>query len=733
MSVTENKSVPVVLLKQVSAGRDINISVGTPPTEGSQKISATYLPVKVSNFFMAREDLISNLRNELTQKATVALVGMPGVGKTQIAARYASMYKGDYSAVLWATADSDRSLCQSLAELVDVLELPEKHEPTQNIRENAVRKWLQKNSNWLLILDNLSHESLNTISEFETSLENHILITTLAGCTEPFAWEIAIHEFNQDDSLNFLLARSNRVKDSLVTTELYAAQKLCMQFQGLPLALDQAGAYLRQTSSSFTDYLTSYIDFLAERGSAARGNHPDSVTTTIHLALKRILTENSESIRVLKTCAFLYPDFIPEEIFNEVIHNFDKAYSVLHNYSLLKRFPDRKSLSLHRLTQTIIVNSLSKVELNQEAQEIIDRLDITLSPQSNIHFEDWERCERLLPCVRHISKWIEDNRLQIQTRSSGHLFHETGFYLSEHGEYEEAISFLRRAFKTRRYTNGSKHLDTIETINQIGVVYQGQGRISRAKKFYKCGLKLEQEILNRQDSNLTARLFNNLGVLCDREGNDRLSLFYYKRALSIRFKLLGHNHHDIAFSLQNIAYVYLKKSKYGKAESLFTQALRILENNYEKQVHNIAQVLDNISRLFESQGEYAKAKPFRERLLTTYEYIASKYPHRKHIINTAVARKQLGDIHYEQGCYDEAEELYKRSLPMVAKYGEQSITAQVLNNLAKLYHKTQRYHEAKSLYERSLEILSELYSSDHPHILKVQENYEMNKNLLNKL
>ena len=95
------------------------------------------------------------------------------------------------------------------------------------------------------------------------------------------------------------------------------ALQISEELGGLPLALDQAGAYIEETSCSLSDYLSLYrtrrAEVLKERGGLT-GDHPDSVATTWSLSFQRVEEKNAAAADLLRLCAFLAPDAIPEEI-----------------------------------------------------------------------------------------------------------------------------------------------------------------------------------------------------------------------------------------------------------------------------------------------------------------------------------------------------------------------------------------------------------------------------------
>jgi len=117
------------------------------------------------------------LRATLTQHGKAALQGMPGVGKTQLALKYAERHRQDYAACLWVSAASRETLLSGFAALAGVLDLPERNEADQAKAVAAVQRWLNTiEQTWLLILDNA--DELKELHGFLPSGRGHCLLTT---------------------------------------------------------------------------------------------------------------------------------------------------------------------------------------------------------------------------------------------------------------------------------------------------------------------------------------------------------------------------------------------------------------------------------------------------------------------------------------------------------------------------------------------------------------------------
>jgi hypothetical protein len=97
-------------------------------------------------------------------------------------------------------------------------------------------------------------------------------------------------------------------------TDRQLGLQLSKELGGLPLALDQAGAFIEETDRSLSEYAELYasekVNLLAERGTL--GEHP-SVTVTFSLAFEKVATNNAAAADLIRLCAFLAPEAIPRK------------------------------------------------------------------------------------------------------------------------------------------------------------------------------------------------------------------------------------------------------------------------------------------------------------------------------------------------------------------------------------------------------------------------------------
>jgi hypothetical protein len=196
------------------------------------------------------------------------------------------------------------------------------------------------------------------------------------------------------------------------------ALALTKELGGLPLALDQAGAYIEETQCSLADYERQYqtrrAELLAHRG-ALVDDHPEPVATTWSLSFAKVEAANPTAAELLRACAFLAPDAIPEELLGEVLKTplslsgsknqgaihfienmgeFYESLAILRSYSLVQRNTRERTVRIHRLVQVMVQEELERLEQGIWITRVIHAVN-HLFPA--VKFSAWGQCERYLP------------------------------------------------------------------------------------------------------------------------------------------------------------------------------------------------------------------------------------------------------------------------------------------------------------------------------------------------
>lgn len=256
------------------------------PGDGSAKESKPVrifdIPNLLTPFFTGRDSHIDRLRDILQPptKAKIsdhdrslyrraAIYGVAGAGKTQLALKYASLYQEHYSAVFFVSAARIATLNDGYEKIVSLLDLPERLSAVQAVKVDAARAWFENSRShsergWLLIVDNINSESVNSMADDlvrdflpreGTMPRGSIILTTrsLRVAETVVGGDVnlcvQVGEMNAKEAVK-LLSRTSGKSDDYDN-----AQRITKELGYLPLAINQAATYIKRANAKFEQFL----------------------------------------------------------------------------------------------------------------------------------------------------------------------------------------------------------------------------------------------------------------------------------------------------------------------------------------------------------------------------------------------------------------------------------------------------------------------------------------------
>ncbi len=504
------------------------------------------MPYERNSLFTGREEVLERLHRTLHTGKTTALTqrqaisGLGGIGKTQTALEYAYRYQSEYQFIIWVKADSQETLTTEFTTLAHLLRLPISQEQDQALLIESVKRWFQEHAGWLLIFDNA--DDLLLVRKFFLAGERgHILLTTRSQSTGSIAQPVTLEKMSPEEGTLFLLHRVRLLDfdaslESATPSIVDQARHIVQEMNGFPLALDQAAAYMEETGCSLSDYLQLYrtrqAELLQRRGRYTT-DHPESVTTTWSLSFEKIQQANPAAADLLRLCAYLDPDAIPEEILTKgaselgpVLQKVANDTFTLHEtigellkYSFIRRNPDH-TLSIHRLVQAVIRAGMNKPVQRRWAERAVKAVNAAFP---EVEYTNWLSCQQYMPQVLVCSMLIDTWKMTFPEATE--LLMQAAEYLDDHADYTQAEPLLQRALDIRERVLGPDHPHTGITLNNLALLYQAMGQYEQAEPFYQ-------------------------------------------RALDSYERVLPPNHPDIAVTVGNLAGLYRAMGQYEKAEPL---------------------------------------------------------------------------------------------------------------------------------------------------------------------
>jgi tetratricopeptide (TPR) repeat protein len=470
------------------------------------------VPHRRNPLFTGRERALAILAEQLGQgtatAVTQAIQGGGGVGKTALATEYAYRHRSEFDAVWWVRAQEPATLVSDYAALAAAQGLPEAAQADQQLGALAARRWLDTNERWLLVLDNAEGPHAGTglpaplerlVDLIPPVLHGQVLVTSRDAAWEDLAELAELDVLDLPDAVRFLLERTG-------TTDTPVAGEVAELLGYLPLALEQAGAYVREARISlaaYRDRLRQFPALTLARGRPRDRNPSDTVATTWQMSFDRVGPVPGATA-LLEVCAFLAPEDIPRDLFGQALDPppdgqeladlaanplaLDDAVATLRRFGLVKA--DEQALTVHRLLQQVVRDRLDPATKATRVAVAVRLLNEALPVGASIDPGLWPVCARLLPHALAASEYA--SQLDVEPPNTTDLLDNTADYLHGRARHQEARRLYERALQIREARLGANHPDTATSLSNVAIVLADQGDLEGARRLHERVLAIRE-------------------------------------------------------------------------------------------------------------------------------------------------------------------------------------------------------------------------------------------------
>ncbi|MEW2611698.1 FxSxx-COOH system tetratricopeptide repeat protein [Streptomyces sp. NPDC047880] len=728
------------------------------------------LPATDSRVFKGREDALAFLRDlPSTGTGIVAqsVRGMGGIGKTTLVLHHAHAYlAAGHGPVWWIEASSSAAVTAGLAALATALNPAHAALPLDEAAAWAVT-WLQGRTGWLLVFDNA--EEISDVRPYLGRLSTgQVLVTARRDLPwQDLGTPLRLETLAPEASLAVLQEITGYDSDA----DAASLAELARELGHLPLALQQAGAYLAQTRTGAGSYLAQLHADPAGVLAAAPPGDPQqrTIAQLWSVTLSTLHTADPHAVRLLTVLAYCAPEPLPRRVLAPALHTpqaVDHALGVLAAYSMITLTDS--TVTVHRLVQAVLrlstpepvaaprpglfrrlLRRATPAPAPHPSETALGLLHAALPSSRPDDVQYWPEWQALLPHVRAVGAHAYAPGFSSQLAT---LLGQAGFYLSARGQadqaapleeralritesalgpdhpdtalrldnlagslgdlgrHAEALSLKERALRITEAARGPHHPDTATRLNNLATTFSDLGRHAEALPLARRSLQISEDALGR-DHRDTATCLNNLAFVLGALGRHAEALPLVQQALRITTAALGPDHPDTATRLSNLSTTFGDLGRHAEALPLVQQALRITEAALGPDHPDTATRLNNLATTLSALGRHDEALPLKERALQiTESAFGPEHP------DTAARLSGLATTFSDVGRHDEALPLAQRALEITetALGPEHPSTATRLNNLATTYSALGRHDEALPLKERALRTNEAALGADHP-------------------
>ncbi|CAN5243837.1 hypothetical protein BH10ACI1_BH10ACI1_30160 [soil metagenome] len=590
-----------------------------------------------TNFFTGRGEVIEGIKKEFENSKRATLHGISGLGKTSVLLEFARRAEDDYKHIIFLRAAKGNAV-SSFARIAERLDETVKKLEKDSDKAAIFKTWLEENDGWLLLIDNVDEPS-EVLPLLPVNLHGDILSTGNSPTITILGNEVEIKKMTSKSGELLLYRRAKTLSDledaelkSKLQNESEAEQisvaKIVKEFDGLPLALNLAGAYIHKFNKTFAEYENLYeksAHKLLEKQDINDQYQNNSVALAFSLAFETIAKPENESseakqiaetaILFLKTASFLNPEAIPLEIFTEMLAKqsesakeqsqdelfLDEVFAKIAQFDLFEKDNDKNTVNIHRLVLKVINN---KIEADEKQIICSQILDILADLMPEYDYYNKKACERYF---RQTETALENSdKLPLENADSNFLYYLLGYFQRLSGNYQLAEKFFEQNLKISENVYGKEHEETATSLNNLANVYDLQGRYDEAIVKFEEASVIDEKTVGKEHPKYATRL-NNLAMVYYSQGRYDGAIEKYEEALAIDEKTIGKEHPEYAIRLNNLAMVYYSQGRYDEAIVKFEEAKEITAKTIGKEHPTYAIRLNNLAMVYQSQGRYDEA------------------------------------------------------------------------------------------------------------------------------
>ncbi|WP_327046672.1 tetratricopeptide repeat protein [Microbispora sp. NBC_01189] len=613
------------------------------------------------------------------------LCGMGGVGKTQLALAYAHRQRSSVSLGWWIPAGSRTSAISALAELGRLLNLTS---ATAESTAKEVVGLLSERAGWLLIFDDarIGEDLLDLVP---VTSGGQVLITSRNPQFDRLAETLLLQVFPQEEASRFL---RNRAGD----TDQDSSAKLAARLGGLPLALEQAGAYCRDSGIGLRDYLQRYDSSRARLLRHGSGLNRVSVEATLELSFDWVARRDTAAIQLLRVLSVMAPTEVPRGLpamnpsalpralaraCADVV-GLDQTIATLLQASLLTS-ATAEHIRVHQLISDVLRDRITADGnrglrwLRVLQAKVVPGRDPSSSwsvarwvnaalallwagvQVDERHPDGWRRASILLPHAEKVWTYLTNGAATSRDRElvlAAQLFGELGIRLFRSGDYAVAEELCRRAWRIGQGKLSDADPRLLRMTDCLAQVTHGLGNLGEARDLYEQILPVYRRAFG-EDHPDTIQTMNNLGgVLMEQEEHLPQARHLYEQVVSTRLRTLGKRDNETLIAMNNLGKACRRLGDLSTAHTLAAETVRLGgELLGEEHPDNLVR-MNNLAEVLRARGDLEDARALHQKVLALRREVLGE-AHPANLVsmnNLARVMRLLGDTTPALHLYEES-------------------------------------------------------------------------------
>ncbi|KAN0070706.1 hypothetical protein V8E54_010871 [Elaphomyces granulatus] len=688
------------------------------------------VPFKRNRRFLGRHieivELEQKILNNNDQVQKMAITGLGGVGKTQIALEIAYQVKDrkPECSIFWIPSTSIEMVEQAYMSIGKHLGLQAVTPTEMKMRVKAYLS-SEKAGPWLLIVDNVDDRSIWLTSDgsspaMDTYLpESKYGFVLFTSRNQQLATKLVgpdvINISQMDDKMAIDLLRASLIDKNLVN-DRQATRQLLRQLSSLPLAITQVASYINETGTSVATYLSllqSQENVMVELLSQDFEDEwrytgiNNSVAVTWLISFKQIQRLNPLASDYLLFMSCIDPRDIPLSLLPSDSSKVKQqnALGLLKAYSFITGQADGQTVSLHRLVHVATRNWLRN-------GEILEQWTVNTGKRLRDIFPSSKHENRILwrEYLPHALFILRSEEFQSDKQEREDLVQRVAQCLYKDGRYDQAGALFKEVLEKKSKRLKSDDEEMLYSMAWMASTYLAQGRWAEAEKLFVQVVQTRKTVLGPEHLD-TMTSMNNLAITYRKLGRWTEAETLQVQVMEIRKTVLGPEHPNTLISMNNLSITYYNQGRWTEAEKLQVQVMEVRKTVLGPEHPDTLTSMNSLALTYINQGRWTEAEKLQVQVMEIRKTVLGpEHP------DTLISMNNLAFSYMYQGRWTEAEKLQVQVMETSKTVlgPDHPDTLRSMNNLSHTLKNLRRHDEALSMLQACVRLRNQRLGPSHP-------------------
>jgi tetratricopeptide (TPR) repeat protein len=527
-------------------------------------------------------------------------------------------------------------------------------------------------------------------------------------------------------------------------------EELCETLEFMPLAIVQAGAYIKKRAPrcSALQYLDNFrkndrkrTKLLKNEGQGLQRDEQasNSILITWQISFEHVREIRASAADLLSLMSFFDHQGIVESALRissgaqktdetssrkrrrdstdsdvqfEADYEFGEDIVILRDFSFISSTQVPHTFQMHALVQLATRSWLEDHnQISQWRNQFIENISYEFGG-SDEEYARWQERQILFPHVKSALDHRPDSPQHLKTWAS--LMQRGAAHAVENSNHQDTLRMASKSLETMKSIFGAQHDNTLLSLNMMATALIIGGKFNDAQAMLETALADSDNDLACKEHVRTEIMYS-LGLLYHLTDRQLEAEPLLKKAIEGTTNRSCPSERDTLTCMHTLANVYCRQGRYSEGEDLALRAMEGAIKNLGERDYTTLRSMSTLARFYFSQKRYQEAATLQRQALNSAESFFGKGNLRSHEFGHALAR-----TYAKQGNFEEAERLYRSANDVFrAVLGDEHITAISSSaELAEFFIQRGRFIDALPILEEIVDICSRVIGRQHSSTIK---------------